>query len=74
MSFLLVLNKGQVTTRYYRFLTKNGGWIWSKLKLNVNVIFIPLTFFLSVQSYATLVHNSRSSRPEVVVSVNYALR
>jgi hypothetical protein len=27
-----------------------------------------------VQSYATLVHNSRSSRPEVIVSVNYALR
>jgi len=27
-----------------------------------------------VQSFATLVHNSRSSRPEVIVSVNYAIR
>ena len=27
-----------------------------------------------MQSYATLVHNSRSSRPEVIVSVNHALR
>lgn len=27
-----------------------------------------------MQSYVTLVHNTRSSRPEVVVSVNYALR
>ncbi|CAF4495746.1 unnamed protein product [Rotaria socialis] len=50
----VLLTKGQVTTRYYRFLTRNGGWIW-------------------IQSYATLVHNSRSSRPEVIVSVNHAL-
>ncbi|CAF4691997.1 unnamed protein product [Rotaria sp. Silwood2] len=50
----MLLSKGQVTTRYYRFLAKNGGWIW-------------------MQSYATLVHNNRSSRPEVIVSVNYAL-
>ncbi|CAF1321336.1 unnamed protein product [Adineta steineri] len=50
----VLLTKGQVTTRYYRFLTRNGGWIW-------------------MQSYATLVHNSRSSRPEVIVSVNHAL-
>ncbi|CAF1578145.1 unnamed protein product [Rotaria magnacalcarata] len=50
----VLLTKGQVTTRYYRFLAKNGGWIW-------------------MQSYATLVHNNRSSRPEVIVSVNYAL-
>lgn len=28
-SLILVLTKGQVTTRYYRFLAKNGGWIWS---------------------------------------------
>ncbi|CAF3046308.1 unnamed protein product [Rotaria sp. Silwood2] len=50
----VLLTKGQVTTRYYRFLARNGGWIW-------------------IQSYATLVHNSRSSRPEVIVSVNHAL-
>ncbi|CAF1331006.1 unnamed protein product [Adineta ricciae] len=50
----VLLTKGQVTTRYYRFLSRNGGWIW-------------------IQSYATLVHNSRSSRPEVIVSVNHAL-
>ncbi|XP_059363351.1 single-minded homolog 1-A-like isoform X1 [Carassius carassius] len=50
----LVLVKGQVTTRYYRFLAKQGGWVW-------------------VQSYATIVHNSRSSRPHCIVSVNYVL-
>ena len=50
-----VLVKGQVTTRYYRFLAKNGGWVW-------------------LQSYATIVHNSRSSRPHCIVSVNYVLR
>ena len=46
--------KGQVTTRYYRFMTKSGGWTW-------------------VQSYATVVHNTRSSRPHCIVSVNYVL-
>lgn len=50
----LVLVKGQVTTKYYRFLAKHGGWVW-------------------VQSYATIVHNSRSSRPHCIVSVNYVL-
>ncbi|XP_019735582.1 single-minded homolog 1-A [Hippocampus comes] len=50
----LLLVKGQVTTRYYRFLAKHGGWVW-------------------VQSYATIVHNSRSSRPHCIVSVNYVL-
>ncbi|XP_051722485.1 single-minded homolog 1-A isoform X1 [Ctenopharyngodon idella] len=50
----LVLVKGQVTTKYYRFLAKQGGWVW-------------------VQSYATIVHNSRSSRPHCIVSVNYVL-
>ncbi|XP_059485989.1 single-minded homolog 1-like [Neocloeon triangulifer] len=49
-----LLYKGQVTTKYYRFMTKNGGWVW-------------------MQSYATIVHNSRSSRPHCIVSVNYAL-
>lgn len=55
--FLLpvVLVKGQVTTKYYRLLSKHGGWVW-------------------VQSYATIVHNSRSSRPHCIVSVNYVLR
>ena len=53
--FLKVLTKGQVTTKYYRFLTKDGGWIW-------------------IQSYATIVHNSRSSRPHCIVSVNYVIR
>lgn len=46
--------KGQVTTKYYRFLTKGGGWAW-------------------VQSYATVVHNTRASRPLCIVSVNYVL-
>lgn len=46
--------KGQVTTKYYRFMTKSGGWAW-------------------VQSYATVVHNTRSSRPHCIVSVNYVL-
>lgn len=50
-----VLLKGQVTTKYYRFLAKDGGWVW-------------------MQSYATIVHNSRSSRPHCIVSVNYVLR
>lgn len=50
-----VLVKGQVTTKYYRMLSKHGGWVW-------------------VQSYATIVHNSRSSRPHCIVSVNYVLR
>ncbi|KAL0615617.1 Single-minded-like protein 2 [Plecturocebus cupreus] len=52
--FLTVLVKGQVTTKYYRLLSKRGGWVW-------------------VQSYATVVHNSRSSRPHCIVSVNYVL-
>ncbi|XP_076245099.1 bHLH transcription factor single-minded [Calliopsis andreniformis] len=50
----ILLHKGQATTRYYRFLTKSGGWVW-------------------MQSYVTLVHNSRSSRPLCIVSVNYVL-
>ncbi|KAG2456501.1 SIM2 protein, partial [Polypterus senegalus] len=50
----LLLVKGQVTTKYYRLLTKHGGWVW-------------------IQSYATIVHNSRSSRPHCIVSVNYVL-
>lgn len=52
--FFPVMYKGQVTTKYYRFLTKGGGWTW-------------------VQSYATVVHNTRSSRPHCIVSVNYVL-
>ncbi|EAA14581.4 AGAP010058-PA, partial [Anopheles gambiae str. PEST] len=50
-----LLQKGQATTMYYRFLTKAGGWRW-------------------VQSHATIVHNTRSSRPHCIVSVNYVLR
>ncbi|XP_049883327.1 single-minded homolog 1 isoform X2 [Pectinophora gossypiella] len=53
-SHCTLLTKGQVTSRYYRFLTKAGGWVW-------------------MQSYATIVHNSRSSRPHCIVSVNYVL-
>ncbi|XP_052463694.1 single-minded homolog 2 [Carassius gibelio] len=49
-----LLVKGQVTTKYYRMLSKHGGWVW-------------------VQSCATIVHNSRSSRPHCIVSVNYVL-
>ncbi|XP_067617868.1 protein single-minded isoform X2 [Eurosta solidaginis] len=50
----ILIYKGQVTTKYYRFLTKGGGWVW-------------------VQSYATVVHNTRSSRTHCIVSVNYVL-
>ncbi|XP_072301561.1 single-minded homolog 2 [Eucyclogobius newberryi] len=50
----LLLLKGQVTSRYYRLLSKSGGWVW-------------------VQSYATIVHNSRASRPHCVVSVQHIL-
>ncbi|GBP38188.1 Single-minded homolog 2 [Eumeta japonica] len=53
-SHCTLLAKGQVTSRYYRFLTKRGGWVW-------------------LQSHATIVHNSRSSRPHCIVSVNYVL-
>ncbi|XP_059619347.1 single-minded homolog 2 isoform X2 [Phlebotomus argentipes] len=53
-SHCILMWKGQVTTKYYRFLTKGGGWTW-------------------VQSYATVVHNTRSSRPHCIVSVNYVL-
>ncbi|XP_037954940.1 protein single-minded-like [Teleopsis dalmanni] len=53
-SHQILMYKGQVTTKYYRFLTKGGGWVW-------------------VQSYATVVHNTRSSRPHCIVSVNYVL-
>ncbi|XP_067946380.1 single-minded homolog 1-like [Watersipora subatra] len=49
-----LLFKGQVTTKYYRFMTKSGGWVW-------------------IQSYATIIHNSRSSRPHCIVSVNHVL-
>lgn len=49
-----MLFKSQVTTKYYRFLTKSGGWVW-------------------MQSYVTIVNNSRSSRPQCIVSVNYVL-
>lgn len=49
-----LLCKGQVTTKYFRFMAKGGGWVW-------------------MQSYATIVHNSRSSRPHCIVSVNYVL-
>ncbi|XP_025417182.1 single-minded homolog 2 [Sipha flava] len=54
LSHHTLLLKGQVTTKYYRLLAKDGGWVW-------------------VQSYATIVHNSRSSRPHCIVSVNYVL-
>ena len=50
-----MLMKNQVTTRYYRFLVKHGGWLW-------------------MQSYATIVHNNRSSRPHCIVSVTYVIR
>ncbi len=49
-----MLHKGQASSRYYRWLTQSGGWVW-------------------VQSYATIVHNSRSSRPHCIVAINYVL-
>lgn len=49
-----LLVKGQVETKYYRILTRNGGWAW-------------------VQSRITIVHNSRSSRPHCIVSINHVL-
>ncbi|XP_054163404.1 protein single-minded-like isoform X2 [Oppia nitens] len=50
----VLLTKGQMTSKYYRFMAKPYGWVW-------------------MQSYATIVHNSRSSRPHCIVSVNYVL-
>ncbi|VDD74453.1 unnamed protein product [Mesocestoides corti] len=50
----ILIKKGQVTTGYYRLLTKNGGWVW-------------------IQTYATKVHNSRSSRPNCIIGLNYVL-
>ena len=52
---ITLLSKGQASSKYYRFLTNHGGWVW-------------------VQSYFTIVHNSRSSRPHCIVSVNYVIR
>lgn len=54
LTHLTLLHKGQASSRYYRWLTRSGGWVW-------------------VQSYATIVHNSRSSRPHCIVAVNYVL-
>ena len=54
MPIVSVLHKGQASSRYYRWLTQSGGWVW-------------------VQSYATIVHNSRSSRPHCIVAINYVL-
>eukprot|EP00090_Calanus_glacialis_P013498 TRINITY_DN22185_c0_g1_i1.p1 TRINITY_DN22185_c0_g1~~TRINITY_DN22185_c0_g1_i1.p1 ORF type:complete len:626 (-),score=99.82 TRINITY_DN22185_c0_g1_i1:177-2054(-) len=54
LTHLTLLHKGQASTRYFRWLTRSGGWVW-------------------VQSYATIVHNSRSSRPHCIVAVNYVL-
>ncbi|KAF0310379.1 Single-minded 1-A [Amphibalanus amphitrite] len=49
-----LLYKGQSRTRYYRLLTRTGGWVW-------------------LQSYSTIVHNSRSSRPHCIVTINHVL-
>ncbi|KAI3382729.1 hypothetical protein SNEBB_007282 [Seison nebaliae] len=54
MAHQALLIKGQVTTKYYRLMCKNGGWTW-------------------IQSHATIVHNSRSSRPHCIVAVNTSL-
>ncbi|UYV75101.1 SIM2 [Cordylochernes scorpioides] len=54
LSHQTLLMKGQTTTKYYRFLARDGGWIW-------------------MQSYATVIHNSRSSRPYCIVSLNYVI-
>jgi len=54
LTHLTILHKGQAHTRYYRWLTLSGGWIW-------------------VQSYATVVHNARASRPHCIVAVNYVV-
>ncbi|XP_074599924.1 bHLH transcription factor single-minded isoform X2 [Brevipalpus obovatus] len=53
-SHFKLMQKGQMTTKYYRFLTKGGGWVW-------------------MQSHAVIVHNTRSSRPHCIVSINYVL-
>ncbi|XP_023241896.1 single-minded homolog 1-like isoform X1 [Centruroides sculpturatus] len=54
ISHEILLTKGQVTTKYYRFLHNKGGWVW-------------------IQSHATIIHNSRSSRPHCIVSINYVI-
>ncbi|XP_052864445.1 protein single-minded-like [Anopheles cruzii] len=53
-SHQILLHKGQVTTKYYRFLTQGGGWRW-------------------VQSSATIVHTTRSSRPTCIVGFIHVL-
>ena len=30
-----VLNKGQIKTKYYRFLTKRGGWVWIQSHITI---------------------------------------
>ena len=30
-----VLNKGQVLTKYYRWMNKNGGWVWMQTKASL---------------------------------------
>ena len=31
----LVLTKGQVITKYYRWMNKNGGWVWMQTKASL---------------------------------------
>ena len=33
--FISVLVKSQVTTRYYRFLTRSGGWVWMQSYITI---------------------------------------
>ena len=30
-----VLTKGQVLTKYYRWMNKNGGWVWMQTKASL---------------------------------------
>ena len=30
-----VLSKGQVLTKYYRWMNKNGGWVWMQTKASL---------------------------------------
>ncbi|XP_051963047.1 hypoxia-inducible factor 1-alpha-like isoform X2 [Xyrauchen texanus] len=53
-SLHILFSKGQVCTSHYRFLAKNGGFVWT-------------------ETQATVLYNSRTSKPEAVVCLNFIL-
>ena len=72
---VLVLVKGQVTTKYYRLLSFGMSVVLVKGQVTTKYyrLLSKRGGWVWVQSYATIVHNSRSSRPHCIVSINYVL-